>query len=285
MAGDMVNWIKMRKSLWTDGRVRILSRKLRTERGHVIGALVRFWSVADEHADENGYLHGYTKDDIDAEVELNGFCNALPPDWLEVLDDGLQLPDYTRHNGKTGKARAIDTQRKHHKRMSEICPKSVRNNSDKNRTRIDKNRIDKNICIKDLKKKVYKKETEQIYQLYPRKIGKAKAITAIETAIKKLNSEPPDGVISANVITWLSERVAKYAKSDAGNNGTFTPHPATWFNQARYFDDEKEWSETNDNNGRTGNNQTHSKLSAGQQAKRDRDDLCYPEPVKKIPIL
>ena len=36
----------MRKSLWDDPRVRLLSRKLRTPRGQVVGALFRLWSLA-----------------------------------------------------------------------------------------------------------------------------------------------------------------------------------------------------------------------------------------------
>src|SRR5580704_140055 len=39
----------------------------------------------------------------------------------------------------------------------------------------------------------------------------------------------------------LHEKVTRFARSPAGNAGHFTPHGATWFNQARYLDDERDW--------------------------------------------
>ena len=45
-----------------------------------------------------------------------------------------------------------------------------------------------------------------------------------------------------DAVGFLLERTLLFAGSAAGNKGTFTPHPATWFNQERYLDDEQEWN-------------------------------------------
>ena len=70
-------------------------------------------------------------------------------------------------------------------------------------------------------------------RLYPRKVGKGAALKAIEKALERIEGDRP--------AEWVAKRVKLYAESTAGQNGAFTPHPATWFNQSRYLDDPKEW--------------------------------------------
>lgn len=137
----MANWIKFRTSLWDDGRVRKMSRSLRTHRGHVVGALVHFWSLADEFATSEGFLEGFVPIEIDDYVGLEGFVKSLPPDWCEIRDDGLFLPEYIAHNGTTTKQRAVDAKRKAQSRNG------VQNMSDPPRTEIglEKRRVDKSI--------------------------------------------------------------------------------------------------------------------------------------------
>ena len=83
---------------------------------------------------------------------------------------------------------------------------------------------------KEIEEKINKKEIEEIYFSYPRKVGKGVAIKAIEKALKKVD------------FNFLLERTKEFAKSDSGQNGKFTPHPATWYNQERYNDDPAEWN-------------------------------------------
>ena len=69
-----------------------------------------------------------------------------------------------------------------------------------------------------------------IFALYPRKVGKPKALKAIEKAM----------------LTHGFEHVHKATKSfakawDGETDLTFCPHPATWFNQERYNDDPSTW--------------------------------------------
>lgn len=72
-------------------------------------------------------------------------------------------------------------------------------------------------------------QAEKIYAVYPRKVGKPKALKSI---LHALASVPFDEVLEAT---------AKYAQARCGHDSEFTPHPATWFNQARYNDDPATW--------------------------------------------
>lgn len=127
-------WIKFRRKLRFDGRVRKMSRDLRTNVPHILGCLSVLWMLADEFADDGGRLNGYEKDDIDAEVGVEGFCDALPADWFEQRPDGIYLPDYQEHNGSTAKRRAEDAKRKRNvRKTSAKCPQRCGQNADQRR--------------------------------------------------------------------------------------------------------------------------------------------------------
>lgn len=75
-------------------------------------------------------------------------------------------------------------------------------------------------------------QAEIIYEAYPRKVARPAAIQAIRRALQ------------AESFDWLLKRVQRYAECVEGSSKKFIPHPATWFNQARYDDDETEWANT-----------------------------------------
>lgn len=131
----------------------------------------------------------------------------------------------------------------------------------------------------------------EIYSAYPRKIGKPHALKAIEKAIYRLMSGKdkgsPKDIFSSmdDAVVFLIQRVRMFARSPAGQNGQFTPHPATWFNQSRYTDDETEWSKDGNGEGR-GNSKAQQRLidsgkailedlglGAGEAVDRDGEDL------------
>ena len=85
-------------------------------------------------------------------------------------------------------------------------------------------------------------KSEELYKLYPRKIGRRAAFKAIEKAIKRLPLELSlEGKVVDNLDEWIKKKTAQFANSPSGQRGIFTPYPATWFNQSRYLDDPKEW--------------------------------------------
>jgi hypothetical protein len=76
-------------------------------------------------------------------------------------------------------------------------------------------------------------EVDAIYWAYPRHLEPKRAKTAIERALMRIEGEKP--------AEYLLERTRKFADSEAGRQGAYTPYPASWFNGSRYNDDEKEW--------------------------------------------
>lgn len=92
---------------------------------------------------------------------------------------------------------------------------------------------------------------ENWYRIYPRKVAKEAARKAYESAIKKLAKT--HGASSA-AREYLAERTAAFAESDAGKRGTYTPHPGTWLNAARYDDDPIEWCVRDDRASRSADN-------------------------------
>jgi len=98
-------------------------------------------------------------------------------------------------------------------------------------------------------------QLELVYRSYPRKIAPAKACEAIHKALKRIaqGKDKPDGTEfwpPDDPVEWLTMRARLFASSPSGQAGKFTPHPTTWFNQARYADDEQEWQRGGDSDRR-----------------------------------
>lgn len=66
---------------------------------------------------------------------------------------------------------------------------------------------------------------DQLYELYPRKKAKPAALRAIAKALKRAD------------FATIKAGVERYAKTRAGQDPTYTAHPATWFNADRWADE------------------------------------------------
>lgn len=80
---------------------------------------------------------------------------------------------------------------------------------------------------------------EQIYAAYPKKVGKPDAIPKIEKAMQN----PPLGQDAAAWPETLLRITQRFADMRRGEDPNFTPHPSTWFHQARYNDDPETWQQ------------------------------------------
>lgn len=81
----------------------------------VIGRLHKLWSWADQQTTD-GNAHGVTN--VTARAWLDrylccaGFADALiAVEWLEIDEAGLRIPNFDRHNGQSGKQRAVTSKR------------------------------------------------------------------------------------------------------------------------------------------------------------------------------
>lgn len=77
-------------------------------------------------------------------------------------------------------------------------------------------------------------QAEQVYELYPKKVRKPKAIVSIRNAIKQFGFE------------LIRQKTVEFAKARQGQNDQFTPHPATWFNQHGFNDEPSTWNQNQD---------------------------------------
>ena len=138
MAGD---WIKMRKSLPTDGRIVRMMSALNADRLRTLGGLMSAWCLLDEHTSD-GKLQGYTPAAFDEIIGFPGLAHAMEAvGWLEVGDGFLQAPDFERHNGTTAKRRAQESVRKMSARNADKCPQVKQTKSAPEKRREEKNII------------------------------------------------------------------------------------------------------------------------------------------------
>jgi hypothetical protein len=137
-------------------------------------------------------------------------------------------------------------------------------------------------------------QEEFIYQSYCRKVGKRLALKAIQKAVEVIikgdQSHPP--ILDAyEARRYLCRKVLEYSSSPTAQpppkgEDDFRPHPATWFNEGRYWDDPAEWRKqrngTHNNRKNTGrnveNNQTHiadliGEMQAGNSIEIRGDDF------------
>jgi len=115
MSGD---WIKMRMELQTHPKVVRMSSALNADTFRIIGGLHAAWSLFDTQTDD-GLMPGVTCSSLDFLIRWTGFSSAMVAvGWLVETPEGLEMPRFRSHNGKSAKRRAMDTERKSVSRMS-----------------------------------------------------------------------------------------------------------------------------------------------------------------------
>lgn len=112
------SWIKMRVTLLNDPRVVRMASALNAHNGAlpvrkalVVGLLYATWALADTYT-ESGDLPGYTPEALDDAVGFPGWTDVLASvGWVDVSPDGLTLPGFEQHNGKSAKRRSKNAAR------------------------------------------------------------------------------------------------------------------------------------------------------------------------------
>lgn len=97
---------------------------------------------------------------------------------------------------------------------------------------------------------------ESIYAVYPRKVARGAALKAIAKALSAVakrgatDLQPDFAGDTSRAAEWLKGRTSAYGRSPQGQrtDKNYIPHPATWFNDARYDDDSSEWNQVGTNN-------------------------------------
>jgi len=79
-------------------------------------------------------------------------------------------------------------------------------------------------------------DAQQVYAVYPKKVGNAEALKSIAKAIARLRGQgtaDPVAYLIARIEAWLAKRARD---ATVGEFVPGYPNPATWFNQERYND-------------------------------------------------
>lgn len=104
MAGD---WIKMEAATPDKPEVLAITAKMGWDDPDLaVGKLFRVWRWFDQHTTD-GNAVGVTKTLLDRIAGVTGFAEAMESvGWLAEHDDGITLPNFEKHCGKTAKKRA-----------------------------------------------------------------------------------------------------------------------------------------------------------------------------------
>lgn len=219
------DWIPMRANLARDPAVIQIASTLNIDPVMVVGTLHGFWSWASQQT-ADGVFTGITAKWIDAEFQLPGLTEALlAVGWLAATNaqDGcnLRIPHFDHYMSGSAKARLLARRRVQRFRNAHVT--GARRPFGTRREGEEKSSKKNSIARKP------SNEVIAIYDAYPRKVGRARALIAIENAL---------GTIMA---AELLAKVKAYAASVEHRRGTdewrFVPHPATWFNGERWTDE------------------------------------------------
>lgn len=193
-------WIKIDKDLPGDPRVLKVAARMEKMRDagalhpvtqerfsqnncvtQVIGALLQLWIYADTFAKSDDVLE-LSADQINAHVGIPNFCEILPKDWMEIMDDSsVKLPGYQAHNGTMAKHLAQAAQRqtryRHKLKRSSVTPRNATASPDRDRDRDHNNSVSPD----GLNTEVWHR-----WLAYRKKSGKTIKPESIEAAQRKL---------------------------------------------------------------------------------------------------
>ena len=118
------------------------------------------------------------------------------------------------------------------------------------------------------KTKIYREQLEEVFNLYPRRIGKIEGLKQIKQAIKDHGLE------------FIIEKTKAYAKAREDKPMEYTPHPATWFFQERFNEDPATWAVAGSESGSSSHPWGYMKQLELVEAeiKRIKERHAYPEP-------
>lgn len=108
MAGD---WIKFELATMDKPEVCQIADLADIDQDAVVGKLMRVWAWFDQQT-EKGNAPSVSKKLLDRSVGVSGFCDHMKAvGWMAESEGVISLPHFERHNGKTGKNRALTAKR------------------------------------------------------------------------------------------------------------------------------------------------------------------------------
>jgi hypothetical protein len=104
-------WLKIEHETPEKPEVIAIASMLNLSPDETFGVIFRMWRWFDTHT-RDGNARSVTSALLDKLLGVTGFAEAvISVGWLLVTDNGLQLPNFERHNGQTSKERALTAKR------------------------------------------------------------------------------------------------------------------------------------------------------------------------------
>jgi len=217
MAGD---WIKLRKSVLTHPRLVRTMSALNADRLRTLGGIVSAWCLLDEQTSD-GKLDGYTPEILDELVGLPGLARAMEVSgWLVITTNGLEAPDFEKHNGSSAKRRAQESDRKTSARNADKYPQPMQTNCGPEKRREEKSKLPPT-------PKGDVEGFDQFWSAYPKRKSRASAVKAWAKAVKLASVQ--------TIIAAVEQQ--KLGPDWTKDGGKYIPHPASWLNAEAWQDD------------------------------------------------
>lgn len=222
MAGD---WIKMEAATPDKPEVLAIAARMGWDDPDLaVGKLFRVWRWFDQHTTE-GNAPGVTPALLDRIAGVSGFAEAMSfAGWLLISDDGLTLPNFSKHCGKTAKERAQTARRVAvHKDLQKANAEVTQAPLPTALPREEKRRSKQPLTPSPA-------GFGEFWSAYPRRRNRGDA----EKAWRALK---PDDSLQARILEAVE--VAKTRDDWRKDGGQFIPYPASWL-RAKGWEDEPE---------------------------------------------
>lgn len=118
---------------------------VKRDRRYVAALCMELWEWVDESTTD-GRIPNATPEQVDIIVDFPGFGDALVAvGWMIRTPNGIEIPNFTRHNGETAKSRALAALRKANQRKKELNDPNQRDASVTNVTVMSRSERDKSV--------------------------------------------------------------------------------------------------------------------------------------------
>ena len=242
-------WISVHEQV-IGGKLRSLAKEIGCSQNEALGILIRLWLWAINNAGKDGCIVGADKDDvaevlnmgIDRRYSADDVVNALvTTGWIDI-ENGLYIHDWEEWQEQWYKAIEVRERDAAGKRKERSLKRMMKNQQEGSLLPNPETQIEAmeetlpspqlNIPPAEQPKQqpaaVYTKDFEELWQFYPRKVGKG-------DAYKKYKARLNDG--------WRPEELLEAAKNYASKvarertEPQYIKHPKTFFSDSTPFID------------------------------------------------
>lgn len=219
----------------------------------------KIWAYAAENQPD-GNLSGYSSEELCMLIGCSKHCSSILQMLKECgfIDQDGMIHDWQEHNefhvkAKARAEKAAEIRWKKEKMKPKHAPSITQallkhgesppvppstkdtdmytytSNAPSNAPSITQALLIKDTAPSSLRERGDDSKAIEIYEAYPKKVGRKKAISAIDKALKSATFDQ------------LIVSVRAFANAVNGQDMQYIPNPTTWFNQERWLDDPATW--------------------------------------------